>query len=84
VDISVRVVVVDNKDAVGYPGAAATYSDMGGKGDPRAVITIYGKKVKGKIVLPEVVLGHEMAHALEYQDKGGRFHNPDKLGEMGL
>jgi hypothetical protein len=74
-EITLKVVVVDEMEAIGYPGAAATYSH------PSGVIRIVGKKINGKIVLCPAVLGHEVQHALEYQD--GEFANPDKLEEYG-
>jgi hypothetical protein len=75
-EIKVRVVIVDDMKDIGYPGAAATYSH------PSGVIRIVGKKINGKIVLCPAVLGHEVQHALEYQDFG-QFANPDKLEEYG-
>jgi hypothetical protein len=73
----VKVIVVENAKAIGYPGAAATYSH------PEGVIRIIGKKINGKIVLCPSVIGHEIQHALEYQDRDGEFVNPDKLEEYG-
>jgi hypothetical protein len=74
-EIKVKVIVVGNMADIGYPGAAATYSH------PEGVIRIVGKKINGKIVLCPAVIGHEIQHALEYQDGG--FANPDKLDEYG-
>ncbi len=74
-EIKVKVIVVGNMADIGYPGAAATYSH------PEGVIRILGKKINGKIVLCPAVIGHEIQHALEYQDGG--FANPDKLEEYG-
>ena len=74
-EIKIKVIVVDDMKAIGYPGAAATYSH------PEGAIRIVGKKINGKIVLCPAVLGHEVQHALEYQD--GQFANPDKLEEYG-
>ncbi|MCL5808770.1 MAG: hypothetical protein M1418_09550 [Deltaproteobacteria bacterium] len=74
-EIRIKVIVVDDMSAIGYPGAVATYSH------PEGAIRIVGKKINGKIVLCPAVLGHEVQHALEYQDGG--FANPDKLEEFG-
>jgi len=74
-EIKIKVIVVDDMTAIGYPGAVATYSH------PEGAIRIVGKKINGKIVLCPAVLGHEVQHALEYQD--GEFANPDKLEEFG-
>jgi hypothetical protein len=74
-EIKVKVIVVGDMADIGYPGAAATYSH------PEGVIRIVGKRINGKIVLCPAVIGHEIQHALEYQD--GEFANPDKLDEFG-
>jgi hypothetical protein len=74
-EIKVKVIVVGNLADIGYPGAAATYSH------PEGAIRIVGKRINGKIVLCPAVIGHEIQHALEYQDGG--FANPDKLEEYG-
>lgn len=57
-------------------GWAGSYSH------PQGIIKVRGKIVNGKIVLPEAVLGHEVIHALQFQDGG--FHDPDHLTEMGF
>lgn len=76
-EIKVKVIVVGDSSEIGYPGAVATYSH------PQGVIHIVGKMVNGKILLCPAVLGHEIQHALEYQDQDGAFANPDKLEEFG-
>ncbi|MBA4423298.1 MAG: hypothetical protein C0390_09400 [Syntrophus sp. (in: bacteria)] len=74
-EIKIKVIVVDDMKAIGYPGAVGTYSH------PEGAIRIVGKKINGKIILCPAVLGHEVQHALEYQD--GEFANPDKFQEFG-
>jgi hypothetical protein len=69
--ISVRVIVTEDLP----PGVAATYSH------PQGIIRIRGKAVDGKAVVCESVLGHEVMHALQFQDGG--FVNPDELEGMG-
>ena len=71
-DIVVRVVVVPERADMPISGAAGTYSH------PQGVIHVVGKMVKGKIVLPEAVTGHEFIHALQFQTHDGRFANPDE------
>ena len=75
-EVRVRVVVVEKMDAMPIIGAAGTYSSNG-------TIHIIGKLIKGKIVTSPAVLGHEFQHALEYQDTGRMFVNPDRLEEYG-
>ena len=76
-EICVRVIVVENQEDIGFHGAGGTYSH------PQGIIRILGKKVKGKLILNPSALGHEIQHALEYQDKNSMFVNPDKLEEYG-
>ena len=74
-EIKVKVIVVADSSQTGYKGAAATYSH------PDGVIRIIGKKVNGKIVLCPAVIGHEIQHALQFQD--GSFVDPDRMSEYG-
>lgn len=76
-EIKVRVVVVEDMADMNYPGAVGTYSH------PEGIIRIVGKKVKGKLILNPSILGHEIQHALEYQDPLGIFINPDEMDRYG-
>jgi hypothetical protein len=68
-EIRVKVIVTENIPN----GWAAAYSH------PEGIIWIKGKVVKGKIVVPTAILGHEVGHALQYQDGHGRFVDPDEM-----
>ena len=74
-EIKVKVIVVGGSSQTGYPGAAATYSH------PDGIIRIIGKMVNNKIVLCPAVIGHEIQHALQFQDR--HFVDPDKMEEYG-
>lgn len=74
-EIKVKVIVVSSAAEMGYPGAVGTYSH------PQGIIRVVGKLINGKLILAPAVIGHEIQHALEYQD--GHFVNPDKLAEYG-
>lgn len=74
-EIKVKIIVVGDSSQTGYPGAAATYSH------PDGVIRIIGRMVNNKIVLCPAVIGHEIQHALQFQD--GNFVDPDKMEEYG-
>ena len=76
-ELKVRVIVVEDTADMNFPGAVGTYSH------PQGIIRIVGKKINGKIVLCPAVIGHEIQHAMEYQDKTQIFANPDKLEEYG-
>lgn len=76
-EIKVKVIVVEDMADMKYPGAVGTYSH------PEGVVRIVGKKVMGKLILNPSVLGHEIQHALEYQDSYGAFINPDRMDEYG-
>ena len=70
--LTVRLIVTQD---MGLPGAAGTYSTAPA-GSP-GTIRVVGKLVDGKIMLCPAVIGHEIMHALAYQD--GRFINPDRF-----
>lgn len=72
VSVCAEVKVVDDAKLTDSPGKIGTY-----RVDNKR-IAIVGKQVNGKIVLPEVVLGHEMMHVLQMQDREHRFVDPDK------
>ncbi|MCG6533382.1 MAG: hypothetical protein L7F78_01550 [Syntrophales bacterium LBB04] len=74
-EIKIKVIVVGDSSQTGYPGAVGTYSH------PSGVIRVMGKRVNGKIVLCPAVIGHEIQHALQFQD--GHFVDPDKMEEYG-
>jgi hypothetical protein len=76
-EIRVKIIVVEDMADMQYPGAVGTYSH------PEGVIRIVGKKVKEKLILNPSVLGHEIQHALEYQDPLGVFVNPDEMAHYG-
>ena len=57
----------------GFPIAA--YSNSNNK------IYVLGKIVKGKIVLNQAILGHELNHLLNF--KNPKIANPDKLDDLG-
>jgi hypothetical protein len=69
--ITITVIVDDSLPA----NIAGTYSH------PQGIVRVKGKVVKGKIIVPEAVLGHEVLHALQF--KTGAYADPDKLTELG-
>ena len=75
--IELKIILVDDVGKIPYagPGSVGAYQAPG-------TIWMVGKKVGGKFVGCDAVLGHEVHHALDYQT--GAFHNPDRLRELGL
>lgn len=71
-EIRVKVIVVEDRAQMPIAGAVGSYSH------PQGVVHVLGKKVKGKILLPEAVTGHEFIHALQFQSLDGSFANPDE------
>ena len=71
-DINVRVIVVEDRGQMPIAGAVGSYSH------PQGVVHVIGKKIRGKILLPEAVTGHEFIHALQFQSLDGSFANPDE------
>ncbi len=48
---------------------------------PEGLIVVQGKMVNGMIITCPAIVGHELQHALQYQD--GRFYDPDRAEEYG-
>ena len=77
VDLQIRVVVVPDiariQQESELPGVCGAYFQY------KKMMMIPGKMVKGKIIVPGAVLGHEVEHALQRQDPQGRFVDPDLM-----
>jgi len=71
-EIRVKVIVVEDRGQMPIAGAVGSYSH------PQGVVHVLGKKINGKILLPEAVTGHEFIHALQFQSLDGSFANPDE------
>ncbi len=61
--------------------AAAYGSPVAGYANTKNEIWLFGKIVDGKIVLNQAILGHELNHLLQFNDKN--IAHPDKLDDLG-
>ncbi len=79
---NVKIHIVGNRKHFNYEKAATYGSPVAGYARPNNEIWLLGKIVKGKIVLNQAVLGHELKHLLNFQDD--RVANPDELESIGM
>lgn len=79
---NVKVIIVGHRSRFNNKRAAAYGSPVIGYATRKNEISLFGKIVKGKIVLNQAVLGHELEHLLQF--KNNKIANPDKLDEIGM
>ena len=77
---NIKVIIVGEREQFTWEKAAAASSSIIGYATPSNEIWIFGKVVEGKIVLNEAVLGHELAHLLNF--KNPKIANPDKFRDL--
>ena len=77
---NVRVVIVGSPDKFPWERAKRPESHILGYAEGKNTIYILGKRVGDKIVVNQVVLGHELNHLLNFhQDK---IANPDQMDRI--
>ena len=76
----VKIFIVGDREQFKWEKAAAKGSPIIGYATPSNEIWVFGKKINGKIVLNEAVIGHELVHLLNF--KTPVIANPDKLDEL--
>ena len=79
---NVKVLIVGDRKHFNWEKAAAYGSPIAGYANTKNEICLFGKRVGGKIVVNQAILGHELNHLLNF--KNPKIANPDKLDEMGL
>ncbi|HKI50268.1 MAG TPA: hypothetical protein VKA69_13145 [Desulfobacteria bacterium] len=79
---NVKIYIVGDRKDFNYKKAAAYGSPIAGYANTNNEIGLLGKRVGGKIVINQSILGHELNHLLNF--KNPEIVNPDKLDEMGL
>jgi len=79
---NVKVFIVGDRKHFNYEKAAAYGSPVAGYANTKNEICLFGKRVEGRIVVNQAILGHELNHLLNF--KNPKIANPDKLHEMGL
>lgn len=77
---NIKVIIVGDRKQFTWKKAAAENSSIIGYATPDNEIWIFGKEVEGKIVLNEAVLGHELAHLLNF--KNPKIANPDRFRDL--
>jgi len=77
----VKVHVVGHRQFFNYKRAAAYGSPVVGYATSNNEIWIFGKRLRGKIIINQAVLGHELMHLLNF--KNPRIADPDKLDDLG-
>lgn len=78
---NVKVHIVGHRRHFNWERAAAYGSPVVGYANRKNEIWLFGKIVKGKIVLNQSVLGHEFNHLLNL--KNPKIADPDKLDDLG-
>jgi len=78
----VKVHIVNRREFFEWGKGQAYSSLIGGYATKKNEIFILGKVVKGKFIVVDWLLGHELNHLLN--NKNPKIVNPDKLGKMGL
>jgi hypothetical protein len=77
---SIKLVIIGDREQFQWKKAAAPNSPIIGYATPDNEIWIFGKRVNGKIVVNEAVLGHEITHLLSFQNAS--IANPDHFAEL--
>ena len=78
---NVKVHVVGDRKYFNWDKAAAYGSPIAGYATTKNEIYIFGKIIKGEVVVNQAILGHELNHLLNF--KNPRIANPDKLDDIG-
>lgn len=79
---NVKIHIVGDRKNFTWEKASAPGSGIAGYANTNNEIHLFGKRVGGKIVINQAVLGHELNHLLNF--KNPDIADPDKLGQMGL
>ena len=78
---NVKVHIVGNRKYFDYDKAAVDGSAIAGYANTNNEISLFGKVVDGKIVVNQVILGHEFNHILQFNNP--IVADPDRLDELG-
>ena len=78
---NVTIHIVGHRKHFQWEKAATFGSSVVGYANKKNEIWLLGKIVDGKIVINQVVLGHELNHLLNF--KNPKIADPDKLDDLG-
>ena len=79
---SVKILIVGDRKHFSWDKAAAYGSPIAGYANTKNEIGLFGRRVGGRIVVNQSILGHEFNHLLNF--KNPKIVDPDKLDRMGL
>ncbi len=79
---NVKIFIVGDRKHFDYEKASAYGSPVVGYANTKNEIHLFGKRVDGKIVVNQAILGHELNHLLNFKNR--EINDPDKLDEKGL
>ncbi|RJR29702.1 MAG: hypothetical protein C4576_34905 [Desulfobacteraceae bacterium] len=77
----VKVHIVGHRQFFNYHRAAAYGSPVIGYATSNNEIWVFGKVVRGRIVVNQAVLGHELMHLLNFKNRA--IADPDRLDDLG-
>lgn len=77
----VKVHIVGSRKLFNWNVAAAFGSPVAAYANTENEIWIIGKMVKGKIIVNQAILGHELEHLLNFKEN--KVANPDELDALG-
>ena len=78
---NVKVHVVGDRKYFNWDRAAAYGSPIAGYATTKNEIFVFGRLIKGKVVINQAILGHELNHLLNFRNS--KIANPDKLDDLG-
>jgi hypothetical protein len=78
----VKVHIVGSRKLFNWDVAAAYGSPIAAYANTDNEMWIVGKTVKGRIIVNQAILGHELGHLLNFKEN--RVANPDELDGLGL
>lgn len=78
---TITVHIVGDRKYFSWDKAAAYGSPVAGYATSKNEIYVFGKRIRGKIVVNQAILGHELNHLLNF--KNPNIANPDQLDDLG-
>ncbi len=77
---NIKIHIVGNRHDFNWQYASAFGSPVQGYATRNNEIWVIGKRLNDKIIVNQVVLGHELNHLLNFEKQG--FANPDNLNQI--
>lgn len=77
----VTVHIVGSRRLFDWNVAAAYGSPVAGYANTKNEIWVFGRVVRGKVIVNQAILGHEFTHLLNF--KNPKIANPDQLDQLG-